>query len=536
MMSLRWSPVGPLSAREERLVNRCKKAPFFVFLRRVRSELFDEAFQDELIALYPQRASGRKPPPPAMLATVTLLQAVLHTSDQEAVRLASTDRCWQMVLGTLDAAVDAQGTEPIEELDSMDQGAPFAQGTLVEFRARLIRAEMDRRLLERTVEFARTTRLFGHTALRAAFDASPLFGAGRVEDTFNLLGHAAQLVVQTVAKQLDVPFTEAAQRTGIPLLIGSSLKATLDLDWDDATERKRGLSLLLEQIESLGRFLRTHMASALNEPPLDAQWKTVEQIIQQDLEPDPEDGGSRIRKGVAKERRISVTDPDMRHGRKSKSKRFDGYKRHLAADLETDLIVAVAITRANRPEGEAADPLSSDIARQNFTLESLSIDRAYLEAPAVQAYRETGTQVFCKAFPLRNHGRYTKADFTLDLEAHTVTCPAGQTQPMQFGSIVHFPKRACEPCEQRAQCTQSKSGRSLAIHPHESQLIELRARQKTPEGRAKLRERTKVEHALAHVGQSQSTKARYLGERKNLFDLRRHAAAHNVFVAMREAA
>src|SRR5437763_6588265 len=102
MMSLRWSPVIPLSAREERVVQRCKKAKFFVFLRRVRHDLFDDAFQDELIALYPERTSGRPPPPPALLAAVTLLQAVLGASDQEAVRLAATDRCWQMVLGTLD--------------------------------------------------------------------------------------------------------------------------------------------------------------------------------------------------------------------------------------------------------------------------------------------------------------------------------------------------------------------------------------------------------------------------------------------------
>jgi len=40
----------------------------------------------------------------------------------------------------------------------------------------------------------------------------------------------------------------------------------------------------------------------------------------------------------------------MRHGRKSSSKRFNGYKRHIAADLDTDLIVACAVTPANRPE------------------------------------------------------------------------------------------------------------------------------------------------------------------------------------------
>ena len=72
----------------------------------------------------------------------------------------------------------------------------------------------------------------------------------------------------------------------------------------------------------------------------------------------------RIRHGVAAERRVSVEDGDMRHGRKSKSKRFNGYKRHIAADLDTELILARAITPANRPEEEATPDLQFDIARQ----------------------------------------------------------------------------------------------------------------------------------------------------------------------------
>lgn len=67
----------------------------------------------------------------------------------------------------------------------------FAQRTIFNFRQRLMAHDADRRLVERTLELARTTRGFGHKALQAAFDSSPLFGAGRVEDTFNLIGHAA---------------------------------------------------------------------------------------------------------------------------------------------------------------------------------------------------------------------------------------------------------------------------------------------------------------------------------------------------------
>ena len=86
--------------------------------------------------------------------------------------------------------------------------------------------------------------------------------------------------------------------------------------------------------------------------------------MDQDLEPDPEGGGMKIREGVAEDRRVSIADREMRHGRKSKTKRFNGYKRHIATDIDSGLILSGAITPANRPEEEAAPELAGDIARQ----------------------------------------------------------------------------------------------------------------------------------------------------------------------------
>lgn len=105
--------------------------------------------------------------------------------------------------------------------------------------------------------------------------------------------------------------------------------------------------------------------------------------------------------------------------------------------------------------------------------------------------------------------------------------------PFVPGGIVHFPEEVCDQCSLRAQCTTSPRGRSVSIHPDEALLIELRARQQTPEGRAKLRERVAVEHTLAHVGRWQGRRARYRGLRKNLFDLRRCAVVHNLHMLAR---
>jgi hypothetical protein len=289
-------------------------------------------------------------------------------SDAEAVELTVVDLRWQMVLDCLGADKPA-----------------CAQGTLVDFRERLIRTDMDRRLLERTVELARQTEAFDWKKLpknlRVAIDSSPLEGAGRVEDTINLLGHAARKVVLCVADLLGWTADRVAREAGIPALLEASVKRALDTEWSDPNAKDEALNTLVRQLDSLDAWLRQRLPEELRKPPLKEHLDTLAQIRTQDLEPDPDGGGgdhTRIREGVAADRRISIEDPDMRHGRKSKSKRFNGYKRHIATDLDTDLILACAVTPANRPEEEAAPVLQADLERQRRRIAEMHIDRGYI--------------------------------------------------------------------------------------------------------------------------------------------------------------
>ena len=168
-----WSPVVELSAQERQIVERIRRAKLFVFLRHQRNALLDEEFQQELAGLYRPSKRGQPPIAPAQLALAIILQAYTGVSDDEVIEATLMDRRWQLVLDCLDT----------------DQ-APFSKGTFVAFRKRLIDSQMDRRLIERTIELAAHTQEFGSRALRAALDSSPLWGAGRVEDTINLIGHA----------------------------------------------------------------------------------------------------------------------------------------------------------------------------------------------------------------------------------------------------------------------------------------------------------------------------------------------------------
>jgi len=125
----------------------------------------------------------------------------------------------------------------------------------------------------------------------------------------------------------------------------------LDCELSDPVQKADALQRLVEQLEALQSWLEERLPQQLDMPPLQEHLQLLRELQAQDLEPDPNGpkGKQRIRDGVAPERRISITDPEMRHGRKSKSKPFNGYKRHLAADLDSRLVLACAVTPANRP-------------------------------------------------------------------------------------------------------------------------------------------------------------------------------------------
>lgn len=521
----RWSPSEIVSRQEKFILGRLKRnGKMFAFLRHHRRQLFDEAFQAELEAMYRDTGAGKDALPPALMAMVVLLQSYAGASDATAVELSLLDLRWQMVLDCLGAV------EPI-----------FSQGALFDFRERLIAANLDRRLLERSRELAFETKAFDPKklpkSLRVAMDSSPLEGAGRVEDTINLLGHAGRKIVTCAAQLLGWTEDRVCREADCPLLLASSIKAGLDLDWSDPEEKASAVPTVIEQLTRLERWVTAQLPHELDRPPLDEHVATLRQIIGQDLEPDPDSSGRmRIRHGVAEDRRVSIEDKEMRHGRKTKSKRFNGYKRHLAIDLDTLLILAITVLPANRPEAEAAPNLVADITDQGLTIDTLFIDRGYINATIVDDILARRGVVVCRPWLARNGDLFAKSAFKLNMRDRTITCPAGEQQPIQLGAKVEFPAETCHACPLRANCTDAAPdrGRSVAIADNELLQHRLRKQAATVAGREQLRERIPVEHRQAHTCRRQGKTARYVGSRKNEFDLRRVSTLSNFEVIHRQ--
>jgi hypothetical protein len=516
----RWNPPVELTLREERLLKLAGNSrKLFVFLRLHRHRLFSEEFQARLESAYRQTGQGAEPIPPAQLGMALLLQGYMQVSDAEVIRLSGTDRCWRMLLGIL---------------DQDDDEAPFSQGTFQQYRDRFFQHDLDRLLLERTVELAKETKEFDYKklpkTLRLAVDSRPFEGAGRVEDTFNLLGHAARKLAECAAKSLGTKLEEVCQQAATPLFAASSVKAGLDINWNDPEDKAEALVRLCKQTDRLMAWVERHLVVA-ETSPLSRYIEALAQVKAQDVEKGP-DGRVQLKQGVAEDRRISIEDAEMRHGRKSKQKRFNGYKQHLATDLDSELIMAGAVTPANRPEEEATPSLQEDLKRQGYEPDKAYLDRAFVNSTLAEDTAKAGGQVVCKPWSGTNSkpGLFGKRDFHIDVKAGTITCPNGQVEAFEPGEVVAFDPEVCGACPIRARCTNAATGRGRTVTMGEDEALQKRLRrlQETRAGRQQLRERVGVEHRLAHLANRQGPKARYWGLRKNTFDLRRMASVQNL--------
>lgn len=235
-MNLPWNPPVELSTREQMLKKSLKKRKFFIFLREYRHIIFDEETQKKLSVVVGDHLHGKKPVPPALLAMATLLQAYTQLSDADVIEACKFDLRWQMILDCLG-----------------DEKAPFSQGTLQNFRERLIAHNLDKFLIDRSVAIAKETGAFGAANLRLALDSSPLWGAGRVEDSFNLLGRALREAVAALAQLKECDEATVCEKFGLPKLTERSIKALLDCDWSLPNARQEALQELLSWLESFQR-------------------------------------------------------------------------------------------------------------------------------------------------------------------------------------------------------------------------------------------------------------------------------------------
>jgi len=290
-----------------------------------------------------------------------------------------------------------------------------------------------------------------------------------------LLGQALRKALGVIARQQGRGRAEVAVAAGAAVLGRARLKAALALDGDDPAAREQALALVLHPLEAVEGWLDTPPVAT--DPLVASSLAIAQQVQAQDV--CTNDAGQRVLgQGVARDRRLSVEEGQMRHGRTSRRVRVDGDQRHVRHDLDSGLVRAVGVTAANAPEAGVTDELQVDLASQGLArddLAELHIDRAYLSSTWVRA-RPATLAIYGKAWPVRNGSRFPKTAFTLDGRRQTLRCPHAVELPFIPGGTVHFPGATCAACPLRVRCTTSARGRSVHVHPDEQLLQELRQR------------------------------------------------------------
>jgi hypothetical protein len=463
-------------------------------------------FQDDDFGAFYDARQGRPSVPPSQLALLTLLQHEAGCSDAEAVARSAFDLRWAAVLGT-------------------PAGTPLcAKSTFQLFRAHLVLHDGVHTIFERSLQQAREAGLLARGPLKIAVDTKPILGRGAVEDTYNLLGTGIQQLIRTLAKAKQLSPEVWAEAHAFSRYFAPSLKGSADLDWSDATARATFLAQIVADARRL-LYLAGEASIGEGAPALQEAAQLLRQLLLQDVaETPPGEGGNPgqalLRQGTAAGRIPSARDPDQRHGRKSESHRFTGYKGSIAIDRKSQIILDAKVL-----EGSAQD--ATGLLDQVEQIERTTGDRvvevvgdcAYGSGETRQAFADAGRELVAKVPQERAiGGLFPKSAFVLDLLHHTVTCPAGHclakfTREPDGGKLFHFGAR-CRSCPLRQQCTTAARGRSVSVHPQEGMLQEARAYQESAEGRAHLRERVVVEHRLARLGQMGMGQARYLGRAK----------------------
>lgn len=479
---------------------------FYGFLAAHRGTLFrDEGFA----ALYKAKR-GRPSVPPSLLATALVLQAYDRVSDEEARDRAAFDLRWKVALGV---AVEVQ---------------PFAKSTLQEFRAQLVLHEEQGKLFRESLALARRQGWFRGRRLTVAVDTTYILGRGAVKDTYNLLADGIVQVVRALAAQAGEKVGACAGRLGLARYVaGASLKGQAEVDWEDPEARRRFLAGIVADADRLLAVVREARGHLEPESAADVGLREaaglLARLLVQDIERRAD--GPALRQGVAEDRVVSVHDPEMRHGRKSSAKRFNGHKAQVAVDTDNQLITAVETLAGNAPDHEeVVAVVEATEAVTECAVATTVADCAYGDGPTRQAFADAGRRLVAKVPTVTNRGCFPKTHFTLDLERGTCTCPAGQVtqdlRPRGGGKgLFRFAAALCQACPLRAQCVRGPGGRTVQVHPQEALLQQARAFQASPDFREYRARRQVVEHRLARLVQLGIRQARYVGRAKTLFQV-----------------
>jgi hypothetical protein len=516
MFTQRSSQLSMYQADVEYL-DRVGRDSFYGQVAQARSRLFRD---EDFAALYCPD-NGRPAVPPSLLAVALLLQAHDKVSDEEAISRSNFDVRWCVALGI--------------EIAS----EPFAKSTLWLFRSQLVIHQRAGAVFQASLEEAKRNGFLRGKKRTIALDTTPIFGKGAVQDTYNLLATGIVMLARALATAALREPAKWAAGHDFSRYFGSSIKGEAAINWDRKAEREALLRSIVGDAQRLLQLARETLselsADNLVVAPIRQASALLCQLLVQDIDGLDSDE-PHLKDGVSRDRMPSATDPEVRHGRKSKRSRFDGHKASVAVDTETGLITDADVIAGNAPDNQnALELVTGTEENTGCEVDKTLGDCAYGDGATREQFEQAQRELVAR-LPGRPEGQLSKDEFAIDLERDCVTCPAGHTvqgstarpRDGQPARKFEFPAAVCAACPLRPQCVKGKGGRAITVHPQEALLQRARAYEATDEFREDVIKRQVVEHRLARLVQLGVRKSRFFGRCKTRFQLLMAAAVANL--------
>lgn len=500
-----------LSFSDNWLIDRIPNDSYWHKLRTWVLENIDEKDFEPLFSQY-----GRPSVSPVYTLSALLVQLEKGYSDRE---LEGETRFDDRVKYAITANRDFEGIDAV---------------TLHDHRKRFFENEVGLTILAKTLMNAKDEGIFSKDNLHV-IDSFMIWGAAAKQDTYTLIYKGIKLVLKIAG------FHELQEKAK-----GVLIRDDYDKDqnkpkinWQDKKQKNQLLNELVTDALGLVKHFRKQ-DSLPND--LAEVCNLLERVATQDVNID-DDGNVQMINGTAKDRVISLSDPEMRHGRKCTSKKNDGYKAEiLTGGPNGSLVVGVQTAPANTPDGKFLSDLIDQAQENDIDIDKIYGDSAYTDWDEIDKRKKDDNIKFytkvCSS--INRYGLYTKDDFKIDIEKAEVTCPAGNTKDFnkeklskRKKQIVKFPTEKCKNCPLKGNCTTSKTGRSIAIHSYEDKIQEQLKLQQTTDYKEEYSKRANGERTIAHLTRHGARKARFFGNAKIKFQIILAAVNQNIKQIMR---
>jgi hypothetical protein len=456
---------------------------------------------------------GREAWNPLVLVSMLVLRFLQEGMSRRAsVKRAKTDMTWRAALGL---AMDepSPGETTVRRFESFLAKRDPRSGTpryLLVFEQLVRGCMLDAGLVSEAVW---------------ATDSTPMWCHGAVRDTVRLLGDGLRMLVGRYSRITGMKSGELATQWHLPLLESRSVKGHYRIDWSDAQQRSSVVEQLAQDVVRVVGMIRGQVEQLAPKHRRDLLRRCAKllKVVQQGLESD-ESGRLVVAQRVARDRLVSLTDPQARHGRKSRSQTYNGFKIHVVGDVVSGLISAVAVTSGNQHDSKPAARLIRRAKELCGEIGYVLGDTAYGGAELRHVVKATTSVELVSPPPptVAQRNRLTRKDFDIDLDCMQATCPAGQpATTLRFAkSSIHqvstpvfgWDTATCNGCPQSEACRGGrKRGQFITLHPFERELRDARAQWQDPVVREMYRPRSQCERLVNQLVRHGGRQARSFG-------------------------